>query len=106
MHEIMDNEILIHELRNFLDSRGCLTKYPAKFRLKILSLYYLSEKLERGVRYTERELNEVIMRWHTFEDWALLRRDMFDRGFLERERNGATYRLADTQPALSKFGLQ
>ena len=101
----MDNEVLTHELRNFLDSDGRITKYPAKFRLKILSLYYLARKLAPDVRYTELEINEVIKTWHTFEDWALLRRDMFDRGLLERERNGATYWLAGQLPELSKFGL-
>ena len=97
--------MLVQELRNFLDSEGRLTKYPAKLRLKILSLYYLSSKIIPHVRYTEREINEIIRQWHTFEDWALLRRDMFDRGLLERERNGATYWLAETLPELSKFGI-
>ena len=97
--------MLVQELRNFLDSEGRLTKYPAKLRLKILSLYYLASKIMPNVRYTEREINEIIRQWHTFEDWALLRRDMFDRGLLERERNGATYWLAETLPELSKFGI-
>ena len=101
----MNNETLKLELRNFLDTEGRLTKYPAKLRLKILSLYYIAGKLEHGVIYTEPEINEIIRRWHTFEDWALLRRDMFDRGLLERERNGATYWLAETLPELSKFGI-
>ena len=41
--------------------------------------------------YTEKEVNAILNRCHTFEDWALLRRELFERGYLNRERDGSTY---------------
>lgn len=102
----MDEAVIKQELRNFLDSEGRLTKYPGKLRPKLFSLYYLASRFQAGRLYTEREVNELLREWHTFEDWALLRRDLYDRGFLEREQDGSHYRLADSPPELSKFGLE
>ena len=93
------------ELRNFLDSDGKLIRYPAKGRLKILSLFYLSSKLDAGKKYTEKQVNEVLNAWHCFSDWAMLRRDLCDRHFLGREKSGAFYWLEENQPTLEGFGL-
>lgn len=97
----MDETLLMHELRHFLDGDGRLKGYPAKRRPKLLSLYYLAGKFEPGRRYTEKEVNEVLKRWHTFGDWCMLRRDLYDLKFLGREDNGASYWLENPQPELS-----
>ena len=97
---------LMYELRNFLDEEGKLKKYPTKYKLKIFSLFYIASKLERGVRYTEKQLNKSLCEWHTFEDWAVLRRDLYDKRFMDREPNGAYYWMEDTIPTLSSLGLE
>ena len=43
------------ELKNFLDSYGCLVQYPAKYKLKILSLCYLASKFEDGKNIQKRK---------------------------------------------------
>lgn len=102
----MDNMFLQQALKNFLDQEDRLKGYPSKFRPKILSLFYLASKLERGRRYTEQELNQALRDWHTFEDWALLRRDLYDRRFLNRAQDGTLYWLEKEQPTLASFGLE
>lgn len=102
----MDSTLLMNELKNFLDDDGRLKSYPSKFRLKIISLFYLASKLESGKRYAEKELNKVLRDWHTFEDWAMLRRDLYDRHFLNREQNCSFYWLEEKQPILASFGLE
>ncbi|MDR0469425.1 MAG: DUF2087 domain-containing protein [Peptococcaceae bacterium] len=101
----MDREFLEKELKNFLDADGRLKGYPAKNRLKILSLFYLASKLEQGKRYPEKELNQILRDWHTFEDWAMLRRDLYDKRFLDREQDCTFYWLEENQPTLEIFGL-
>lgn len=101
----MDLSDIKKELKNFLDDKGVLTKYPAKFRLKIFSLFYLSSKFEPGKKYTEKEVNEILREWHIFGDWAMLRRDLYDNRFLGREQNCTFYWLEEKQPMLSDFGL-
>jgi hypothetical protein len=44
----------------------------------------LALDFEPGVRYPERDVNEVLRRYH--EDYAALRRYLVDEGFLSRER--------------------
>ena len=101
----MDNNRLNIELRNFLDSSGRLKAYPAKFKLKILSLYYLASKLQPGLIYTEQQLNRELINWHTFEDWAMLRRELYNRHFIDRAPDGTGYWLEENQPEIETFGL-
>jgi hypothetical protein len=46
-------------------------------------LEVLAQEFEPGRRYTEREVNEVLGRWHS--DVAALRRYLVDEGLLDRE---------------------
>lgn len=92
-------------MRNFLDANGKLTAFPAKRKMKVYCLFYLAGKFEAGREYTEREVNELLLDWHTFADPATLRRELYDYGFLDRSRDGKVYRLAEKQPAPEALGL-
>lgn len=92
-------------LRNFLDGSGRLTAFPAKRKMKIYCLFYLAEKFEAGREYTERQINDVLLSWHTFADPATLRRELYDYHFLDRSLDGKTYRLSAKQPAQEELGL-
>ena len=48
-------------------------------------------KFETGKFYTEKEVNEVLNNSHTFGDAALLRRELFEKKFLDRELDGRKY---------------
>lgn len=85
-------------LRSFLDPDGKLKQFPAKRKMKIIALFYLAEKVEAGKDYTEQEINGLLLRWHTFHDPATLRREMYDYHFLDRTRDGRTYRKSNPQP--------
>jgi len=39
--------------------------------------------------------------WHTFGDWALLRREMYDLDIFHREKDGSTYWLSNRAPQVS-----
>lgn len=73
--------------------------------MKVYCLFYLAGKFEAGREYTEREVNELLLDWHTFADPATLRRELYDYGFLDRSRDGKVYRLAEKQPAPEALGL-
>jgi hypothetical protein len=79
------------ELKTYLDSEGRLTQWPSKRSIQQVALDYLAEKFEPGRTYAEREVNDLLKQWHTFEDWALLRRELFERGLLNRKRDGTEY---------------
>ena len=96
---------LTHILRNFLDGNGKLTVFPAKRKMKLYCLFYLAQRLERERNYTEQEINNILLDWHTFADPATLRRELYDYGFFDRSRDGKVYRVAEKQPTPEALGL-
>ena len=96
---------LQHILRNFLNADGKLTAFPAKRKMKVYALFYLAEKFESGREYSEREINDILLDWHTFADPATLRRELYDYRFLDRSPDGRSYRLGENQPTLEELGL-
>lgn len=78
-------------LRPFLDEQGRLTAFPAKRKKKQAALLYLAEKFPTGEQWTERQVNERLLAWHTFGDPATLRRELYDARLLERTADGRTY---------------
>ncbi len=91
------------ELRNFLDEDGKLKCSPKKKRYKILSLGYLATKFEYGIEYKEREVNEIIDRFHLYGDCCMLRRELFNKRFLGRTNNCETYWLEKEQPKIEEL---
>jgi hypothetical protein len=86
-----DATVSADEIRRYLDREGRVRVYPSKQKMKRQVLAYLASKFEPAREYTEREVNELLRRHHTFDDWALLRRDLFDNGLLDRASDGARY---------------
>lgn len=78
--------------QHFLDDSGQLVAWPSKQKVQLMALKYLSEKLEWDREYSEREINEILTQYHTFNDPALLRRELYMNHFLNRETNGTQYR--------------
>ena len=99
----MDDINYKDNIKNFLDGEGRLSQYPAKKKYKIFALFYLASKFEAGRVYGEKEVNELLNEWHTFGDWAMLRRDLYDNFFLNRESDCSSYWMEDPQPVFSDF---
>ena len=84
----MDPQI---KIKQFLDTSGKITQLPQKQKVRQAILKYMAEKFEPDSVYSEREVNEICNRWHTFGDYFLIRRELVDLGFLCRERDGSRY---------------
>lgn len=78
--------------------RKVLRDYTANHRLKHIPvkqkklmavLRWLATVFEADVLYSEQQVNQIIGQYH--EDFARLRRELIESGFLRRERNGKTY---------------
>ncbi|MGH9119132.1 MAG: DUF2087 domain-containing protein [Acidimicrobiales bacterium] len=68
---------------------GRLASIPAPLAKRRIVLDYLAQDFEPGQRYTERQVNAMLARWH--DDVASLRRHLVDEEFLERDVGGAEY---------------
>jgi hypothetical protein len=79
------------KLARYLDAEGRLKGWPSKRSDQLQALHYLADRLPSGVEWSERELNELLKGLHTFGDWALLRRDLYDARLLDRSPDGRRY---------------
>ena len=62
---------------------GRLKAIPAQRKKERICLEEIAKELELGRPYPERELNQVLLRFH--QDYCTLRRDMIREGILRRE---------------------
>ena len=75
-------------LRSFIRN-GRLVSIPTTLGKRKIVLDYLAQEFEPGRRYTERQVNAMLARWH--DDVASLRRFLVDEDFLERQGGGGDY---------------
>lgn len=80
-----ENSLKESVLRNFFAKDGRLRQIPAQYKKKLIALQYMVEKLEPGVVYTEKEINEFIKQFH--EDFATIRREFIMHQFMYREND-------------------
>lgn len=78
-------------IMNFLDDENRVKSWPSKKSKKIEVLKYIASKFEEDKVYTEKEVNNIIDQWHTFQDYFMLRRGMIDYKLLGRTRTGSEY---------------
>ena len=76
-------------LSAFLHADGSIKQLPVDLGKLQIILDYLLESFSCGVIYTEKEVNMIIKQFHI--DSAGLRRDLIDRGMLERKSDGTQY---------------
>lgn len=76
-------------LTNYLLSDGAIREIPAQDKKFLVILRYVRDHIERGRRYTEKEINERLARFHT--DVATLRRGLVDFQFMHRTVTGSEY---------------
>jgi hypothetical protein len=79
------------KIKRFLDDKGRLKQLPSKSSVKREALEYLSGKFEDGIKYTEREVNQILTEWSTIGDYFLLRRGLIENGLLGRTADGSQY---------------
>jgi hypothetical protein len=80
-----------------IDTDGIVTRWPKKVTERQEVLQYLSEKFAQGKVYKEAEVNEILRAFHSFSDWALLRRELFESGKLDRNPRTGDYWKPDTK---------
>ena len=84
----------MNRIQRFLDEEGRVKTWASKSTTKLEILQYVAEKFEKDRIYTEKEVNAIIDRWHTFGDYFLIRRELVDHSLLARTTNGAQYWVA------------
>ncbi len=81
------------EIKKYLDKDNKISVWPKRKEDKKVVVEYLSSKFEPEKVYSEKEVNQIILSWHTFNDHTLLRRELVERKFLDRTPDCKEYRL-------------
>jgi DNA-binding transcriptional ArsR family regulator len=76
-------------LSTFTDAQGRITAFPAQQKKFLVLLRHVARAFEPGVRYAERQVNELLGRFN--EDTARLRRALVDHRLMQREGGGGAY---------------
>lgn len=78
-----------------------LMRIPNSRKNWLVILNWFAEQFELGERYPEKQVNEIILRHH--EDYALIRRELVDFGFMTREKS-VYWRTPERAPQVSPQG--
>lgn len=73
------NEVISHFFKY-----GKLTQLPTQRKKREIVLAEIAKSFERGRKYSEKEVNEIIHNFH--EDHCTVRREMIACGLMEREK--------------------
>ena len=76
---------------NYFDNTGLLKQYPAKKPVREIVLQRFADLFVYGRDYSEKEVNQIIREHIAFSDIELIRRELIENAFLNRERNGSRY---------------
>jgi hypothetical protein len=74
---------------NYTRSDGRLKQIPMQTKKIQAVLNYIYDAFDKERRYTEKDVNEILARFHP--DTSTLRRYLVDFQYLERERDGSVY---------------
>lgn len=80
------------------DRCGRLIRWPGRAGERHLCLWGLWSRLPPGELGPEARVNGDLAQWHTFGARALLRRDWFDAGRVDRTSDGRAYRRIARRP--------
>ena len=80
--------------RDLIDPNGIVTRWPKKRAERDLVLAHLARLFEPGRIYAEAEVNDLLRANHAFEDWALLRRELYEARLLGRDPRKGIYWVA------------
>lgn len=80
-------------LRSFTDAEGRIKSFPAQEKKLLVLLRHALKAFEPGRRYSEKEVNEILLRFNT--DTAFLRRSFIEYKLMEREGGGGAYWLTN-----------
>jgi predicted transcriptional regulator len=83
-------------LKNYTNPDGSLKQIPTQRKKLLVILDYVLADFKAGERYTEKQVNEILARYHA--DFASLRRELIDTRRLKRDKDGSIYWLNTEAP--------
>ena len=95
----------LQRLIRYFDASGGLVRWPTKFSHREPCLWVLWSRLPARKTLSEREINQLLLANHDFEDPALLRRELKERKMVTRTPDGREYRRVERKPPHAALAL-
>ena len=80
-------------LRTYSNPDGTFKKIPMQQKKQLVLLRHVLQDFEPGRRYSEAQVSEMLEKYN--EDYAYLRRQLVEHGFMAREGGGGDYWLVE-----------
>ncbi len=80
------------------DEQGRLVRLPVKFSVQRMVMWALWLHVPAKRVMTEREINEVLKAWNTFDDHVTPRRELINMQLMTRKPDGSEYRKMTARP--------
>ncbi len=97
--------VRVRRTARHFDATGALVRWPGKFSERQTCLWVLWSRLPARQIMGEKQVNQALNEHHRFGDYALLRRELVDGGWLVRTANGAEYRRVEREPPADALAL-
>jgi len=68
-----------------------IIRWPRKEAEKYAVLNFIALKIPYGIKLSEPEINKIITQNILFNDYALIRRELIERGYINRTRDCREY---------------
>lgn len=78
-------------MQNYLDDNGKIRLIPRKTAARELVLKFFIDKFDKQAEFTEKQVNKILNQWHSFDDYARVRRELVDANWLKRTTDGKKY---------------
>jgi hypothetical protein len=89
-YEVTEKDLIEAESRYIKSLDPFVLKvFPSKEKKKYVLLTYIIKLFEKGIKYTEKEINDILK--PVYEDYVIIRRYLIDYNFLDRLDNGKAY---------------
>ena len=59
-------------------------RWPKKLAEKRIILEYISDTIPYNITFSEKEINEIIIKTIAFDDFVLIRRELIENNYLKR----------------------
>ena len=78
-------------MNNLINEFNQIIRWPKKRSEQHTIIDWLSNKFENKRKYSEKEINKIIDKYHDFSDIPLLRRELISKKYLARKNDGSEY---------------
>ena len=85
-------------MKHIINEFDEIVHWPKKLAEKVEVIHWLGTKFNNEINYSEKDINKIIKKHHTFDDIALLRTELILNNIPNRTKDGSNYWKVEKNP--------